>query len=266
MTTRIRRITQTIADLAGKPWSQLRVLDLASLEGHFALEAASHGAQALGIEGREDSNHVARGTAASMGLCNVEFITDDVRNFSRERFGVFDVVICSGILYHLPGEDGCRLIHAIAEACTRLTIVDTHVGQSMVVSVIHRGHRYHGDLFREHGEEEGAEVKLTRKLASLDNPTSFWITKPSLLNLLRDAGFSSVAEIHRPYFDAEYSDRVTLAAIKGERQNISILEEMHRAGEPDWPEISSNVPYPRQPAATPGWKRIARAVKRRLVV
>jgi hypothetical protein len=43
-----------------------------------------------------------------MGLPNVEFVTDDVRNFSRERYGAFDVVICSGILYHLPGKDGCR--------------------------------------------------------------------------------------------------------------------------------------------------------------
>jgi hypothetical protein len=43
-----------------------------------------------------------------MGLPNVEFVTDDVRNFSRKRYGAFDVVICSGILYHLPGKDGCR--------------------------------------------------------------------------------------------------------------------------------------------------------------
>jgi hypothetical protein len=37
---RLRRIIQTIADLGGKPWAELRILDLGSLEGLFAIECA----------------------------------------------------------------------------------------------------------------------------------------------------------------------------------------------------------------------------------
>ena len=41
----LRRSIQVISDLSIKPWDQLRVLDLGSLEGIYALEFALHGAQ-----------------------------------------------------------------------------------------------------------------------------------------------------------------------------------------------------------------------------
>jgi 2-polyprenyl-3-methyl-5-hydroxy-6-metoxy-1,4-benzoquinol methylase len=105
---RLRRITQTIADLSGKPWHELRVLDLGSLEGLFAMEFASRGAKVVAIEGRAVNHEKARFAAEQKGLRDIEFVTEDVRNFSKERFGVFDVVVCSGLLYHLPGTDACR--------------------------------------------------------------------------------------------------------------------------------------------------------------
>src|SRR6516164_2770384 len=80
----IRRVIQTIADLSAKPWDQLRILDLGSLNGTHSLEFASHGAQVVGIEGRESSNAHARFAADVLGLSNAEFITDDVRNLCRE--------------------------------------------------------------------------------------------------------------------------------------------------------------------------------------
>jgi hypothetical protein len=39
-----------------KPWGKLRMLDLASLEGIFAIEFASQGAEIVAIEGREANN------------------------------------------------------------------------------------------------------------------------------------------------------------------------------------------------------------------
>ena len=70
---RLRRITQTIDDVAGKPWSPLRILDLGSWEGWFALEFASRGARVVSIEGREANNAKARGAAQSIGLSGAEF-------------------------------------------------------------------------------------------------------------------------------------------------------------------------------------------------
>ena len=67
------------------------------------------------IEGRESGNANARFAAEVLGLSNVSFITDDVRNLSQERYGRFDVVFCSGILYHLPGVDACRFLSSVAQ-------------------------------------------------------------------------------------------------------------------------------------------------------
>jgi len=221
-----------IADFSPKPWTDVRILDLGSLEGHFSLEFASKGAQVVAIEGREANNAKARAAAASQGLRNVQFVTDDVRNLSRESYGAFDVVLCSGILYHLPGEDGCRLIETIADLCTNLTIIDTRIGLRDFKSVQWKDKKYFGVVFPEHASTDTAAAKLARPWASLDNETSFWMTKPSLLNLLRDVGFTTVAEVFRPASFFDNSDRVTLSAIKGVPQEISICREP----EPDWPE------------------------------
>src|SRR5271165_2971548 len=52
---RLRLLVQVASDLAGKAISQLRVLDLACLEGHYAIEFALQGAEAVGIEYRAES-------------------------------------------------------------------------------------------------------------------------------------------------------------------------------------------------------------------
>src|SRR5215217_6605312 len=89
---RLRRILQSAADLVGKPLSQCRVLDLACLEGHYAIEFALQGAEAVGIEGREASLVKCEFVKQALGLKRVTFVQDDVRNLSREKYGVFDII------------------------------------------------------------------------------------------------------------------------------------------------------------------------------
>src|SRR5215469_7723631 len=258
----LRRVTQAITDLSMKPWDQLRVLDLGSLEGIYALEFASHGAQVVGIEGRESNNAHARFAAEALGLSNVEFVTDDVRNLCQEKYGRFDVVFCSGILYHLTGVDCCCLLSSIAQMCQRLTIIDTQVGMKSDSSFSWKGKTYRGFVFTEHAPGDTPEVKASHKWASLDNDTSFWLTKPSLLNLLRDVGFTSVFEVHNPNSDAIYSDRFTFAAlVGGSRQSVNMAPHIAQIQEPDWTEHSNLIPHPGQlPPPThhrPLWRRVA---------
>jgi hypothetical protein len=267
---RLRRVVQTIADIEQRPWSELRILDLGSLEGLFALEFASHGAQVVGIEGRETNNVIARTAARSRNLSNVEFITEDVRKLSLASHGRFDVVLCSGILYHLPAIDGCEFIQSIADVCKHLTIIDTHVGLldgRPALSCYWRGHTYYGTGFTEHSPEDDVATRLSRSWSSLDNPTSFWITTPSILNLLRDVGFTTVSEVLRPQSFRDFSDRLTFAAIKGDVQHFSLSPELETAAEPDWVEVSDLRPYPIDATRPPDprWKKLARAVKRRIL-
>lgn len=259
---RLRRVVQTIADFGSKPWDRLRILDLASLEGIFALEFGAHGAQVVAIEGREQNNARARFAAESLGLSNIEFVTDDVRNLSEEKYGRFDVVLCSGILYHLPGEQGCEFIRSIADVCSRLAIIDTHVGLRETSSFSWRGRQYQGVTFSEHSANDTGAAKMSRTCASLDNNDSFWLTKPSLLNLLRDVGFTSISEVLRPKSFADFADRVTLAAIRGELQQIAMSRELQETLEPDWPEGSPLPPHPSQAAAAPPVGLIAKAYRR----
>ena len=257
----LRRTIQTIADLSLKPWNQLRILDLGSLEGIYSLEFASHGAEVVAIEGRETNNAHARFAAQVLECRNVEFVTDDVRNLSPEKYGHFDVVFCSGILYHLPGADACRFLASIRKVCKRLTIIDTHFGLKPEHSICWEGHSYSGFVCKEHAPGDTPEVKASNKWASLDNETSLWFTKPSLLNLLRDVGFTSAFEILNPRV-IDYSDRVTFAALCGERQASSMSPEP--APEPEWPEYPPFNLGPAQPVvqARPLWRRVASRLRR----
>jgi SAM-dependent methyltransferase len=263
---RLRRVTQVIADLSRKPWTEIRILDLGSLEGQYSLEFAAKGAQVIAIEGREENNAKARAAATTLNLSGIRFVTDDVRNLSLERYGKFDVVLCSGILYHLPGDDACKLIQVISQVCDHLAIIDTHVGLTDSKTVLWEGRKYGGVIYPEHASTDSTAVKLARVWSSLDNENSFWMTKPSLMNLFRDTGFTTVTEVFRPasYFD--FSDRLTFVAIKGTPERVSVALDVP---EPDYPEHLNLPAHPSQapqlappPSPSPTWKRMARRARR----
>ena len=73
--------------------------------GHYAIEFAMQGATVVGIEGRESNVQKAIFAKDILNLENLTFYQDDVRNLSAEKYGQFDIVLCSGILYHLDSSD-----------------------------------------------------------------------------------------------------------------------------------------------------------------
>ena len=210
------RFAQLFTDCTGKELAALRILDLACLEGEYAIEFARQGAQVTGVEGRAANIEKARFAKDALGLTNLQLIQDDVRNLSRQTHGTFDAVLCSGILYHLDAPDVAEFLHRIGEVCDRCLIVDTHVAFRGRESFEHRGRTYWGSRFIEHHRAATKKEREDSSWASLDNQTSFWFTRPSLLNALHAAGFTSVAECHSPPHLEKSSDRVTLVAIKGQ--------------------------------------------------
>src|ERR1700712_3665370 len=102
---RLRRLLQVSVDLVGKPLSDCRVLDLACLEGHYAIEFALHGAEVVGIEGRAISIEKSNFGKDDLKLHLLSFHQEDVRHLSEDKYGRFDIVICAGILYHLKADD-----------------------------------------------------------------------------------------------------------------------------------------------------------------
>ncbi len=121
-------------DFLLRPFQDLRILDLGCLEGMYAFEFAKHGAEVFGIEGRLANIEKARFANRVLGFEKCNFVHDDVRKLSADKYGSFDVVLCCGILYHLDAPDVFVLLENIAKVCKRLVIVDTHVATENTAS------------------------------------------------------------------------------------------------------------------------------------
>ena len=234
---RLRRLVQVAADLAGKPLSSLRVLDLACLEGHYGIEFALHGAEVLGIELREDNLAKAQFARDYLKLERLTLVKDDVRNVTVERYGVFDVVLCSGILYHLPAPDVFRFVRNLFEVCARLAIIDTFVALRPEVTLSFEGERYSGYWYKEHDESASRAERLRNLHSSVDNAQSFWLTPASLANLVSRVGFSSFYECLKPEHEVP-CDRRAYVAIRGQAAGVLSsppTRDMPHAAAPEQP-------------------------------
>ena len=99
-----------------------RLVDLGCLEGGFAVEFARMGFQVLGIEVREANMAACNYVKANTNLPNLEFIRDDARNIAK--YGLFDVVFCSGLLYHLDKPK--EFLKTLSAVTKKLLILQTH--------------------------------------------------------------------------------------------------------------------------------------------
>ena len=200
-----------------------RLLDLGSAEGLQSIEAAMHGFDTVGVEGRELFIERAEFAKKVFALGNVRFVHGDVRKISEDMLGAFDVTLCLGILYHLDREAMLPFLRAVSEMTTHLLIVDTHVDNPASVTRYKLGDtsdiegRYFGRMHFEHPEGLSILQKLARVRASLDNEKSFWFDYPSLCQILADHGFNYVLDVKHPVhnMNADFRQtRVLLAALK----------------------------------------------------
>jgi SAM-dependent methyltransferase len=230
---RILRTVQIVEDLARKPLTECRILDLACADGHFALEFAMRGAAVVGVEGRETGIRKAVFAQEALGLENATFVCEDVRAVSVDRFGPFDIVLCLGILYHLPANALVDFLRTLAKMCSDLLLIDTLISLSSEACFTCEGRTYHGTLLREHLRGDTEEMKRDRPRASLRNDISFVLSRPSLVNLLSDVGFSSVYECFNPPVRGVRT-RCTFLAVRGNRTKLKTF-----------PSVGAAVPTPR---------------------
>ena len=165
---------------------------------------------------------------------------------SLERHGRFDVVLCSGILYHLDTPDVFAFIERIGEVCTRVAVFNTQVSTAPAIAVPHQGRTYHGRRFLEHLPSQDAAGKERATWASLDNAYSFWFTRPSLINMLVAAGFTSVVDCLAPARPGQRADWVTWLAYRGERQRVLSSPRADGMPEPLQPEHAPQLVHPGQ--------------------
>jgi len=183
------------------------IADLGCLEGGWTVEFARAGFDALGIEARSLNVEKCEYVADQLKLPNLRFAIDDVHNI--EKYGPFDAVFCSGLLYHL--EDPTAYLKTLARSTRRILLLQTHYATSDEMNVRRSGdwptpvekfnlsslQSHEGNLGRWYPEyPEGEDPKNIEKFfwTSYSNYRSFWIEKRHLLQTLREVGFSPVYE------------------------------------------------------------------------
>ncbi|HYG80019.1 MAG TPA: class I SAM-dependent methyltransferase, partial [Pyrinomonadaceae bacterium] len=191
----------------------------------------------------------ARFVKEVMGLANLELFEDDVRNLSEEKYGRFDVVLCCGLLYHLDAPDLFEFMEKVSSVCDRVLLLDTHFSLRPAEAVGYKGKTYHGWRYTEFPPAATREEKDASPLASLDNNESFWLTRPSLWNLIKDVGFTTAYLCVNPAADSAFSDREVLIALKGRPQTIVATPLVNEFPPTEWPEQDGRQPQAAQAAA-----------------
>jgi len=179
--------------------------------------------------------------ANELGLTNVQFVKEDVRNISKARIGEFDVVFFLGLLYHLDTPDIFLVLEKVYDICRNFVIIDTHVALDGTLKRTHGNADYFGAQYKEHEASDSPEVKADRVKASIDNPYSFWLTKESLYRLLFNTGFTTVLECHVPFrpdrIFFNLNDRIDLVAIRGRREKLSSYPWINKLSEEEIAEM-----------------------------
>ncbi len=261
---KLRRVLQIVSDMARKPIADLRVLDLACLEGGYAIEFARQGARVVAIEGREANIEKARFSKRVLGLDNLELIQGDVRSLSRAANGSFDVVLCLGILYHLDAPDVFSFVEKIGEVCDGFAVFDTYVSLEQKRSYSYNGATLWGRDIQEHTPDDSQEERLKDLWASIENLKSVWMTTPTLLNLLSRSGFTSSYECHVPVELNKPSDRITLLAVKGQKVRVMNSPRSNDVLPAELPEVVVRKPSHHQAPFADASRELTKLVPRSL--
>ena len=205
-----------------------RLIDLGCLEGGHSAMYARAGYDVTGLEVRAKNVEACEYVREQLGLPNLRFVQDDVRNLADH--GEFDVVHCAGLLYHM--ENPSELLALIGQQTRRLLILRTHYAPidpkttpfgNLGDWMLHEGRI--GRTFFEFPEGTTAEQMQDLKWASWGNPASFWLERKQLMQAMQDAGFDLVYEQHDTRGDianATFDDYQSLGVFIGVKSHAQI--------------------------------------------
>jgi 2-polyprenyl-3-methyl-5-hydroxy-6-metoxy-1,4-benzoquinol methylase len=204
--TRTKTIKKNLYMLVSREGSLsgLRLIDLGCLEGGVAFEMAREDMHVIGVEGRKTNYAKCRLIEDYFALPNLQFLFLDVKNLNKTEQGIFDVVLCLGLLYHLVNP--FSFLNTLNEMTHEKSLVflDTHIAPadpesydfcifkdvlSDITQLEYEGRRYQGRWYQDLTKED-------HEWASVSNYRSFWLTQTSLIEALYFAGFKNIYNLY----------------------------------------------------------------------
>jgi predicted nicotinamide N-methyase len=174
----------------------LRVLELGPRDGHQTIMLEKLGAkEVVAVEGRRENLEHCLRTKERYALHRTTFHLADIEALAEERItapfrGPFDLVFCSGLLYHL--QNPARVLEWCRQQGPTL-FLQTHYVEEAAAE------RYRRPEFREttyrHNEHDYRAKAFEEEAGNLRaglRPTSIWLYERDLLTALEHAGFESV--------------------------------------------------------------------------
>ena len=124
--TRNRMTFSRLDEIYAGRWADVRCLDVACNEGFFGMEVCRRGAkEVVGFDARDVNIEKADFIKQHLGYEGISFHQENVSNLTPERFGVFELTLCLGLLYHLENPmDALRRVRAVT---TDICVIDTQV-------------------------------------------------------------------------------------------------------------------------------------------
>ena len=184
----------------------LTLLDLACLEGGLTLEMAREDILALGVEGQKENYDKCQLIKDYFDLPNLDFLLSDVKDLDPKVHGLFDLILCCGLLYHL--DEPVKFLYKLNSLCPDdgVLFLDTHIAPneqtldtcefkaslSEICEIQHHGQSYKGRWYYEYAEDGSGKNAWT----SVSNSKSFWLCYDDLIRALSHAGFKY---IYKPY-------------------------------------------------------------------
>jgi len=144
-----------------------RVLDIGTSDGYFSLQLARRGARVVAIDYRRKQDHGYH-VMEALNSPDIEYHQMNIYDLAGINFGLFDIVLCMGVLYHLP--DMLRALHLIRQCCRGAIYLETHSESEFCLEI--SAARYYS----------GA--------ALAEDHTNFWApNRLCIVDMLHDAGF-----------------------------------------------------------------------------
>ena len=192
--SRVAWAIETLGGVSGK-----RVLELGPMEGgHTYMLEQAGAASIIAIEANSRAYLKCLIAKEVVGLRRASFLLGDFEEYLRNAKDRFDVVLASGVLYHL--KNPLELVHNIARLTDRVYIWTHYCIPERVAAIPHMKHRFPGNhpaeymgfRYTAYRYEYGDFLNTTRFAGGSDE-YSHWLSRDDLFGALRHFGFNDFA-------------------------------------------------------------------------